>query len=515
MVKYSALLLLTLLSVPSVAQNYGFSIPEFDCTVEVNRDRSLDISYDILFHCTPGYSSIDIVDIGFPSDQFLLDDIEAAIDGHSLTGIYSSTVIDDGVEVHLNQHAIPSGQRGRFTFHGICRDRVFLDSEEDDYASVEFSPTWFDGGLLSGSSDFSLTVVFPVGADPALVRHHDTPFTGSRMDKDGRVVYVWEETRRADGPYTVGVSFPASLVDGPLSDRPAEPWISAAALVTIAVFGGFFLFFGLIVFAIVKAVISASRRKDQYLPPKLGLEGTEIKRGLTAPVAALLLEEKLDRVLQLIIFGLLKKGNLQIDGQKLKKTGSTEGLHPYEKTLMSLIPDGGPDGYRLMFTEMIRDLEAKMKGFSLPESREYYRSIIRDAWRMVEADASSEKAGEILGDRMQWLLLDEKFESRIEGLPFGSSSVLPAYMYGMFAGRTAPAGGGGGMSLSRACAELSGALESTARNTVSGISRLSAEVTATTNPLPVYTSSGHSSGSGCACACACAGCACACAGGGR
>jgi len=515
MVRFSAFFLLAVLTVPAVGQNYGFSIPEFNCTMEIHRDRSLDISYDILFQCTPGCSSIDIVDIGFPSDEFLLDDIEAGIDGRSLTGIYSSTVIDDGVEVHLNQHAIPSGQRGRFTFHGICRDMVFRDSEDDDFASVEFSPTWFDGGLLSGSSDFSLTVIFPEGADSATVRYHETPFSSSRLDKDGQVVYVWEETRRVDGPFTVGVSFPASLVDGPLADRPAEPWISTAALVTIAVFGGFFLFFGLIVFAIVKAVINASRRKDQYLPPKLGLEGTEIKRGLTAPVAALLLEEKLDRVLQLIIFGLLKKGNLQIDGQKLKKTGSTEGLHPYEKALMALIPDGTSDGFRLMFTEMIRDLDAKMKGFSLSESREYYRSIIRDAWRMVEADASSEKAGEILGDRLHWLLVDEKFDSRVEELPFGSSTVLPAYMYGMFAGRAAPAGGGGGMSLSHACAELSGALESTARNTVTGLSRLSAEVTAATNPVPVYTSSGHSSGSGCACACACAGCACACAGGGR
>jgi hypothetical protein len=515
MVKYSAALVLILLSVSAMAQSYDFSLPEFRCTVEVNRDRSLDIRYEILFQCTPGYSRIDIVDIGFPSDDFLLDGIEAGIDDHPLTAIYSSSYIDDGVEVHLDPYAIPSGQSGRFTFSGICRNMVFLDSEEDDYASVEFSPTWFDGGLLTGSSDFSLTILFPEGAEPALVRYHENPFTSSMLDKDGRVVYVWEETRRVDGPFTVGISFPASLVDGPLPERPGKPWISSAALVTLAVFGGFFLFFGLIIFAIVRAIIHANRRKEQYLPPKLGLEGTGIKRGLTAPVAALLLEEKLDRVLQLIIFGLLKKGNLQIDGQTLTKTGSAEGLHSYEKTLMTLIPDGTPDGFRLMFTEMIKDLDAKMKDFSLSETREYYRSIIRDAWKMVESDESAEKAGEILGDRLQWLLVDEKFDSRVEELPSGSSTVLPAYLYGMFVGRTASAGGAGGMSLSRACAELSGALETTAKSTVTGLSRLSAEVTATTNPVPVYTSSGHSSGSGCACACACAGCACACAGGGR
>jgi len=514
MVRIVAVLLLAVLPLAAMAQDYGFSIPEFDCTVEVNRDRSLDISYDLLLRCTPGHRSIDIVDIGFPTGEFLLEDVRAWIDGRPVKRILMSTYIDDGIEAHLEGSSILPGTSGRLTVTGTCREMVFLDTEEDDFASVAFTPTWFDGGLLSGSSAFSLSIVFPEGADPDLVRHHDRPFTDSRTDPDGRVVYTWEETRRVDGPYMVGVSFPEDLVEGPLTERPRAPLISSAALVMIAVFGGFFLFFALIVFAIVRAVIRAGRRKEEYLPPKLGLEGTGIKRGLTAPVAALLLEEKLDRVLQLVLFGLLKKGSLTLEDGKLVKTGSTEGLHAYEKSLMALLPDGGPDGFRRLFTDMIRDLEEKMKGFSLEETRAYYRSIIQDAWRMVESDASAEKAGEILGDRLQWLLLDDRFESRAEALPDSRTVILPLWWHGMIAERPAPSGGAGGMTLSRACAELSGALETTARSTVTGLSRLSAEVTATTNPVPVYTSSG-SSGSGCACACACAGCACACAGGGR
>ncbi|MCK5785728.1 MAG: hypothetical protein KAH54_04110 [Candidatus Sabulitectum sp.] len=523
MVKSLLILLLLLIPLSASGQNYDFSIPEFKCVVEVNRDRSLDISYDIFFECTPGYSSIDIVDIGFPSSDFSLSDVEAGVDSHTLSRIYYSTYIDNGVEVHLDGNAIHSGEQGHFRFTGVNRDMVFLDTEEDDYASMEFSPTWFDGGILSGSSDFTLIVVFPPGADPDLVRHHARPFTSSTVDKDGRVVYTWEETRRVDSKYIVGISFPVALVDGPLLERPGEPFLSEGALVALAGFAFFFLFFGFMILIIVKAVIKAKRRREEYLPPKLGLEGSGIRRGLTAPLAALLLEEKLDRIFVLIVFGLLKKGSLQFDEDQLEKTGLTDGLRSYEKELLALFPDG-PSGkpvpeeeIRKIFLGMIEVLEKKMEGFSLKETQAYYRSVIESAWKMVSADRSAEKAGEILGERFQWLLADGKYDSRARKLPSDTDILLPMYMYGFFPGTSRMIHGSsstGGMNLSQACTQVAGALERTAGNAVSNITRLSSSVTAKTNPVPVSTSRG-SSGGGCACACACAGCACACAGGGR
>lgn len=511
--------LLLVLAAVSFCQNYNFSIPEFSCMVEVNRDRSLVINYEILFECTPGFSPVDIIDIGFPSEDFRLSDAEAGIDSHQLNSIYYSTYIDNGVEVHLNEYSIYGGEQGRFRFTGVNSDMVYLDTEEDDYASMEFSPTWFDGGILSGTSDFTLTVIFPEGAVPDLVRYHQRPFTESLVDKDGRVVYVWHETRKVDSQYLVGISFPDDLVDGPLTERPRKPFISGEALVIILVFGFIFLFFGFIIFIIVKSVISAKKRREQYLPPKLGLEGTGVRRGLTAPMAALLLEEKLDRVFMLVAFGLLKKGKLQLDGHILKRIGSVEGLRSYEKELLELIPTGGrekpvpAEDAKKIFLGMISELEKKMKGFSLKETREYYRSIIESAWKMVSADSSAERAGEILNDRLQWMLADERYSQRVGRLPENRTAILPAYMHGYLAGNLASSASGG-MNLSQACSQLAGALESAAGRTVSNITSLSRTVTARTNPVPVSTYR-SSSGGGCACACACAGCACACAGGGR
>ncbi len=122
----------------------------------------------------------------------------------------------------------------------------------------------------------------------------------------------------------------------------------------------------------------------------------------------------------LIVFGLLKKGKLQLDGHKLKRTGSDQGLRSYEREILKLIPTGGRtepipgDKVMKVFTGMIKELEKKMEDYSLKETREYYRSIINSAWRMLDNDISAEKAGEILGDRFQWLLADNRFEKRVK-----------------------------------------------------------------------------------------------------
>ncbi len=504
-----------------LGQNYNFSIPEFKCVVEVNKDRSLDISYEILFVCTPGYSSIDIVDIGFPSDSFQLGSIVAGVGGSSISDIRYSTYIDNGVEVHLNRSSIDSGEPGYFWLTGTNGNMVFLDTEDDDYASVEFTPTWFDYDLLSGPSDFKLTMVFPEGSTIENVRYHDRPFTDFSVWKDGRVAYIWEETRKVDSPYMVGISFPDNLVDGPLSERPKAPLISKEALIVLGIFGFIFLIFASVVLAIVKAVKKANRRRSEYLPPSLGLEGSGIRRGLTAPFAALLLEQKLDRVLVLIIFGLFKKGALKMGKQgRLIKSDTLPELRSYEKKLLNILPDN-PAGkpvpgkkLRHIFVDMIEVLEKKMDGYSLKESQEYYRRVIESAWKMVADDESSEKAGEIFGSWFQWLLADEEFDSRLETIPSDGSIVMPAYMFNMFPAGKISGKSAGGMSLSQVCSQVAGALTRTAENAVSNLTGLSTAVTSKTNPVPV-SSSYSSSGGGSSCACACAGCACACAGGGR
>ena len=81
-----------------------------------------------------------------------------------------------------------------------------------------------------------------------------------------------------------------------------------------------------------------NKRKLQYLPPKISIEGHGIKRGLTAVEAAILMEQPLDKILTMILFAVIKKDAATVttrDPLELEITvvQNPEGLHPYENRL--------------------------------------------------------------------------------------------------------------------------------------------------------------------------------------
>ncbi|MCD4702545.1 MAG: hypothetical protein K8S24_11880 [Candidatus Aegiribacteria sp.] len=522
MVRY-ILVALAVFSIGARAQNYGFSIPRFHCTATVNHDNSLEIDYEIEFACAAGCHPIDIIDIGFPTEDYKLESIEASVDGSPSKRIYPSTFIDNGVEVHLGNSTIYPGANAVFRLTGISSNMVFRDTEDDGHASVEFSPTWFDDSFLRGNSEFTLVMVFPPGALPGSVRYHEVPFTSSSVDSSGRVRYVWEARRKVSESFMVGVSFPAHLVAGPLAERPAPPILSPQAiglLITICIVS---IFFGLFIWLVIRAVRNAKKRRVSYLPPAIGVEGSGLRRGLTAPFAALLLEERLEKVFVLILFGLLRKGVLQLSGSgadaSVIKTGSKEGLRSYEKAIIDILPDPDDQKYppvdavKKVFIDMIDELKEKMEGFDIEETREYYRSIISNAWQMVREAGSPDKAALILADRFGWLFVDDHFNSMVNDLPTVTSTAYPVWFRSIVLHTNSFSGGA---SITEICSSLAGTLEGAAGRAVSSLTKLSSIVTSVTNPIPVSRSySGSSGGSSCACACACAGCACACAGGGR
>ncbi len=514
---------LAVITTSARAQNYGFSIPRFHCTATVNQDNSLEIDYEIEFTCEAGCHPLDIIDIGFPTEDYDLESIEASVDGSPSKRIYPSTYIDNGVEVHLGNSTIYSGENAVFRLSGINRNMVFRDTEDDGYASVEFSPTWFDGSFLRGSSEFTLVMVFPPGALPGSVRYHEIPFTSSSVDSSGRVQYFWEARRKISEPFKVGISFPAHLVAGPLSERPSPPLLSPQALgllITICIVS---LFSGLFIWAVVRSVRNAKKRRVSYLPPAIGVEGSGLRRGLTAPFAALLLEEGLEKVFVLILFGLLRKGALQLIGSgpdaSVIKTGSGKGLRNYERAIIDMLPDPEDQKYppvdavKKVFIDMIDELQEKMEGFAIEETRKYYRSIISNAWKMVKEAGSPDKAALILAERFGWLFVDDRFSSMVEVLPSVTTAAYPKWFRSIIFHTNTVSGGA---NITEVCSSLAGTLEGAAGRAVSSLAKLSSIVTSVTNPVPVSRSYGSGSrGSSCACACACAGCACACAGGGR
>jgi len=518
---------------PVAAQDYYFEVPREVVTVTVNPDSSFDIDYKITFRNTAAGDPIDIVDVGFPSNDYDLDSIIADIDGHPLYTIRLSEYVDVGVEIPLSGYEIESGDAATLHVHGRNYHMVFEDSADEAYASAVFSPTWFGSDFTTGSSHLTMAFVFPPGVTGEQTRwHEDEGGEPTQLFvKEGRVHYVWDWQQASPSEqYYFGISFPRDAV-AEVRSPPRFEWLGDlfAGLVGLGTqFCGCLIPITIFVLIAVFGVINKRRRRMRYLPPKAKVEGVGIKRGLTAPEAAILMERPLNAILTLVLFGLIKKGALSIVAQeplKFKTLPFKEnGLRPYEKEFVAAVGKDGTLGEKKlqdMLVSLIKAVEKKMKGFSHRETVEYYRKIVKTAWRLVEEAGTPDVKVEEFTNGLEWTMLDDDFEGRARTVFVGYNVLAPVWW-----GRAAPAPAAGAKGVSLDMPTLPGAsfanavvtrVEGIANGVVSKVESFTGKVTATTNPPPVRSSGGGWSGGGssCACACACAGCACACAGGGR
>jgi hypothetical protein len=550
-----------LLSLPfySLAQDYSFSMDQEFVDVWINQDGSVRLEYWFTFTCDPGAHPIDVVDLGLPTGDYRISDISGDVGGvpiDRVDGDYQGGG-DHGAAVWLGNGTIYPGDRG--TVHvvvGRVGGMVYEDSDDPEYASSQFSPTWFGSQYVHGSTDLTVRFHLPPGVQPEEPRWHSSPSgwpydqPGTALDEQGRVLYTWGHTSaEPDRQYIFGASFPRQYVD----EAAIQKGPSALEQFFAAVTGALSCCCNPVtIFAVVTVgIVGLSawgnrRRKMQYLPPKMKVEGVGIKRGLTAVEAAILLETPLNKVLTMILFGLLKKGAVTVLDDKPLKIKVNEpvpdDLHPYENKFLEAVQKDGTLSeakMRSTMTSLIKALNNKMKGFSRKESMVYYRDIVRRAWEQVESGETPEVRSKRFDEGLEWTMLDKDFDDRTERVFRTGPVYVPVWWghYQPWATATASAGRpsvrpsarpSGTSSSTPSLPTLPGAafaasvvrgVEGTASSIVSNVTSFTGGVTRVTNPPPKPSSSGRSFGGGggssCACACACAGCACACAGGGR
>ena len=608
-----AFLLALLIFMPAsgvLAQNYWFQVPEMRMQVFVQPDASARIVYDITF-ANEG-SPIDIVDIGTPHDDYDLSNFTAAIDERPLTDIRVSEYIDTGVEIHLGQYAIPTGESGTLHVEFTMPDMVYEDTTQDGYASLQITPTWFDSDVVYGTSDIWVLIHMLPEVQPEDVLFQDVAFTDKVIFEEHTVVGWRYPEASASQAHLAGTSFPTtgmtrvveqSLLDITLKwlqDNPAVTWtlgIITFILIAIAFFrysGGT----GLSLFALVAcgtiygisafpvAVLLAfplsillviwvertlKKKKNTYLPAIAQVEGGGIKRGLTAPEAAVLLELPLNKILLLITFGLLDKRVITLENDSpltvkvaeayvvkgktaakkraaRREVAKTEGivLRDYEHGILNVLQAGkGKPVHKQDFGEPIRALiksvAGKMKGFDLSDTQDYYKKIISRAMAEAKRMGDVPEFEKFLDKTWPWVMMDDDYAPVFQ---------RPGYMYypvwarpyaaSRTGGLSMPAAGGsksgpsygGKTSFADVAASFAGWTETQTGNLASAISpggldlgtagivNLSGADKVTGDIFKALSSgssgsSGGSSGGGCACACAGCACACACAGGGR
>jgi len=542
-------------ALPALAQNYSFQLTQETVNASWESDGTLTLDYVFVFANGAGASPIDFVDVGLPNDSYDLGKIKADVGGQPLRDIQKSSYVSIGVAVGLGSSAIPAGQSGtvHVSITGLSRV-LYPDDKDSNYASAVFSPTWFDSSAVHGRTDLTIIYHLPPGINPDEPRYHSAvaPLPGepqTALDDQGRVMYTWHTTNASGSQqYTVGASFPARVVpDSAIVRTSALEAFFNSIGETISGFSGCCIPGGFVLFWVVMAAwgsVSASRRKLQYLPPKISIEGHGIKRGLTAVEAAVLMEEPLDKVLTMILFSVIKKGAASVVSQtplKLQLSPAPPaGLYSYESDFLAAFGGGGDaarkQGLQKTVVNLIKGMQEKMKGFSRKETVDYYKTITEKAWAQVQAAATPEVKGQKFDEVMDWTMLDHDFAGRSRTV-LGPGPVFVPLWWGRYnppivtgmpsAGHVMPTSAGmpGGMPAGSLphlpggdfAASIANGVQNFSSSVVGNLSNFTNSVTNVTNPAPPPSARSYrgGGGGGCACACACAGCACACAGGGR
>jgi hypothetical protein len=531
---------------------YYFQVNKEDAHVYWNSDGSMSADYTWVFTNQPASHIIDFVDVGMPNYEFDMSTVKAEVGGIPVSvsqNDYAGS--GSGFAIVLGNRAIPAGGVGTVhVYVGKIEQVLYPDDNDEAYASATFAPTFFGSEYVTGKTDFTLTYHLPKDMAPEEPRWHDAPAgfpsePETAYDANNHITYTWyRPDADASDYYLFGASFPRSYVPAEsIYVKPAEPLISEDTIFSLLCAGFFgFIFIGLPALT----AYSNNKRKLQYLSPRVAIEGHGIKRGLTAVEAAILLEQPLDKVMTMILFGAVKKNAAEVvkrdplDVQAIDPL--PEKLHDYEKDFLKAFKESGRERQRLlqdMAVRLVKSVSEKMRGFSRRETIDYYKAITEKAWAQVEAADTPEVKSQKFDEALEWTMLDKDYDDRTRRVFRGpmyapmwwgrynptyrpASSSKPTVASGPFPTSGQPVSSSGRSALPGAefASQMVTGVQSFSQKVVGNINTFTEKVTGATNPLPKPTSSGKSrSGGGggrsCACACACAGCACACAGGGR
>jgi hypothetical protein len=489
-----------------------------------------------------------------PNYQYDLSTAKAEVDGVPVS-VSSSDYAGNGsgFAIVMGNKTITAGDSAEVhLFVGRIPYVLYPDDQDEAYASATFAPTYFDSQYVTGNTDLTVVFHLPPNMGEQEPRWHSAPSNfpsepQAAYDAEDRVTYTWySPSASMSDYYEFGASIPRIYVPADsIYIPPAKPLISGDTIFSLLC-GGFFLF----MFVGVPAISATSnqRRKMQYMPPKVSIEGHGIKRGLTAVESAILMEQPLDKVLTMILFGVIKKeaasvktrDPLELDvADPLMK--DSDKLHPYEKDFLRAFKN--PDkkerqkDIQDMMVALVKAVSEKMRGFSRRETIDYYKSIMEKAWQQIEAADTPEVKSQKFDEALEWTMLDKDYDDR-------TRRVGPVYVP-MWWGRydptfsSRPASAGSGLPSSKSslpsgtgrsalpgadiAAQMVTGVQTFSQKVVGNVNTFTEKITGATNPMPKPTSSGKSGGGrsgggggrSCACACACAGCACACAGGGR
>lgn len=518
-----------------IAQDRVYSFDKEWAQIFINQDGTVDLIYNITVSLQSGREIIG-VDIGQPTGDFTIGE---AVDqyGNELIAWDGSSGSNYIASVDFNQRLQP-GDSIWFTLTTNVAGLIQNDSTNPGNYGMEFAPQWISSLPVN---DVRVQIIMPEGVQVSDVKTLPDKFWNSTSTVEGKTAVYWQiGTIQANEQYLIGVSFPAQYLPNytptPTSNG-IEDWSTFIPLIVLAI----------IAVIIIVGVVNTAR-KSTYTSPKVSMETLGIKRGLTAVEASSLLELKPTHIVTEILYSLLQKRAIWVEGAKpsLKlriltpyenKTGTKENpLRYYEiDFLQSLKTDGALNEEKLAHTvTFLRDtVEKKLSGYNRKETIEYYKKIVTKAWTQVEQAGTAELASNAYNEQLLWLMLDPNqktrtqtiFQDRIfrpEPLWFwwwyGYTTYHPNPTYQPNVNVPTQSGPAPAIPGAEFANNIATAVENTTSNIVTNLEKFANSIVP---PPPKTSHQPARRGSDCvcachtcACACACVSCACACAGGG-
>ena len=154
------LIIALLVTSTALAQDYLFGVDTETVDVYWNADGTSSIEYSYHFVNQPGAHAIDFVDVGMPVASFDMSSVTADVDGASVSvskGEYQGS--GSGFAVVLGSRAIQPGQSGTVhVFVGSVTGVLREDSDDPNYASAVFAPTFFGSEYVTGSTDMTVNI---------------------------------------------------------------------------------------------------------------------------------------------------------------------------------------------------------------------------------------------------------------------------------------------------------------------------------------------------------------------
>ena len=523
-------LILTILLI-SILETFSANGPEFiieeeHLEITVLEDSSLDIWYFLTIKTTSGphrgiYFGIpkdELIDYSVTSGTMMLE-VEKQ---EERLKIYFSSVANAGDTTHLKIRLLVPEMAYR---------------EEEGRVGVEFYPAWWDYQRVN-----SLRVKFIAPEGVALDELGCEPAPADNFaEENGRVFAYWERSLSEGERFRCGISFPEGYVTNVAEEKPKDSSIDTVSIIIgLAIV---LIVIGAIAYGIYKAVKAAKK----YVDPEMKMESLGVRKDLDNIEAAIVLGAHPFKIINILLFGLVKKGKIRIlewspvkveilptreeqksyhcpnCGAPMKGESEQEfceycgcevtfegkTFYYENQFLLKGIKNNGTldeDGVKTVLKGMNAVVNRKIKGYCRRDTEKYYREKIEGYWGELK-NVSPEERYRLFGEKAGWLMIDEKFDRRSEST-FGDVDTFfrPTSWWLWY---NLPKGKYSGKEFAKEFGKGKASIEKNP-----GVS--SKKLAGIIAPTAVA----HSGDScvcacvSCACACACVSCACACAGGG-